>query len=126
MLLYIIIFIVIIVMLLFVGILSYSKAYRTKNRIISIIENYGTYNEDAIGEINNDLSNIGYNMEGKDKCGDDLNTTEYRYCVYQYETNDGYYYKVQTFVHFNLPFVQDLIDFPVSSETKILGKNYDY
>ena len=31
------------IIIFFVGILSYSKAYRVKNRIVEIIEKYGTY-----------------------------------------------------------------------------------
>ena len=45
-LLYIVIFVIIAVMLFYVGIISYSKAYRVKDNIIEIIEKYKTYEYD--------------------------------------------------------------------------------
>ena len=49
------IFIISIVMLLFVGVLAYSRAYRIKDRIIEVIENNNGYNDNAKAMINEDL-----------------------------------------------------------------------
>ena len=46
-----------VVIMLFIGILSYSKAYGVKNRIIEIIEKYGAYNDAVVKELNSDLKN---------------------------------------------------------------------
>ncbi len=73
-LLYIVIIFSGIIMLFFVGILSYSKAYKVKNRIIEIIEKYGSYSscsngeKCAVSEINESLKETGYNVSSKDLC----------------------------------------------------------
>ena len=57
-----------IIILFFVGIISYSKAYGVKNRIIEIIEKYGGYNTNAVSEINSSLSEMGYNVASSNFC----------------------------------------------------------
>ena len=144
-----------IVIVFFVGILSYSKAYRIKNRIIEIIEKYGNYVsiEPTTGlnsvteELNSDLKNAGYNVSKPTKCDSvrndlvsstngrydaaklktNLNSYGYNYCVFE-STNsgNGKYYVVVTFVRFEVPIVGDLLEIPVYGETKMLNKNYDY
>ncbi len=54
-LLYIVIIIVGAVMLLFVSIISYAKAYGAKNKIVSALETFEGYNADSIAEINTSL-----------------------------------------------------------------------
>ena len=99
------------VIVFFIGILSYSKAYRVKNRIIEIIEKYDTYikldgpnNLNSVTqEINSDLSIAGYNTSYPSKCdsirtnlvtgekakyddsklSQNLNTYGYNYCVFE-------------------------------------------
>ena len=64
------------IIIFFVGILSYSKAYRVKNRIVEIIEKYGTYekidsstNTNIVtDELNNDLKAAGYETSLSKKC----------------------------------------------------------
>ena len=48
-------FFVVLVLLLF-GSINYSKAYKVKNRIITIIEKYGDYNAAAKAEIEEELN----------------------------------------------------------------------
>lgn len=119
-----------IVILFFVGILSYSKAYRVKNRIIEVIENHGNYSSSSIDEISTDLKSVGYRTTNNKKCGSgNLNSTSYNYCVYKVDdksSGDSYYFKVVTYVHFEFPIIGGLINIPVKGETKILGKNYNY
>ena len=141
------------VIIFFVSILSYSKAYRVKNRIIEIIEKYGTYEKiDANGiniitkELNADLSAAGYETSLPKKCNairnrlvdekygetlsSNLNKTNgYDYCVFEMknsENSTGKYYVVVAFIRFEVPIIGDLLTFPVYGETKILGKTYDY
>lgn len=119
-----------IVILFFIGILSYSKAYRVKNRIVSIIEKYDGYNTSAQEEILVDLKSAGYRSTNNSKCtSENLNNTTYNYCIYEIRdksSGDSYYYKIVTYVHFDFPIIGNLISFPVKGETKILGKTYNY
>ncbi len=123
----ILIFLAIIVSIL-VGSLSYSKAYRIKNRIIEILEKHQVYNYDAKQEIESNLKDIGYktNPRGTSKCparGGELqqpHTTNYHYCIYQNEDNKGYSYTVVVFMYFEIPIIGEFIEFPVSGDTKII------
>ena len=150
MLLYLIIIFITAIILLFSSILTYSKAYKIKNRIVEIIEKYGTYDE-AIDnmittEINPDLAAAGYNVNKPTNCGNvltnlttganakysnlsgNLNTTYgYNYCIFKQENlNEGHAYVVVTFVEFQVPIIGDFLSIPVYSEPKILGKKYNY
>lgn len=141
-----------IVILFFIGIISYSKAYRVKNRIIDVIEKYDGYTTGAIDEINKSLSEAGYSLSTKNcngaqrhlneiiskknEAGEEvplnigqLNSSEYNYCIYEISgksSDSSKYYMVATFVHFDFPVIGDFINIPVYGETKILGKTYDY
>ena len=136
-----VIIIVTAVILIFVGILSYSKAYRVKNRIIEVIEKYGTYedSDDAKEEIAMFLKQSGYQLGNCDEPGIDKDTMKiaskgYKYCVetiYENSSNNNdeenkkKYYKVTTYVEFNFPIINSLLKVPVRGETKMLGINYD-
>ena len=99
-----------VIVLLFIGVLSYSKAYGVKNRIIEIIEKYGTYEEIeestnlnvVTEELNSDLLSIGYDADqpkncevilgrltnkkygsGIDVSKGNLNKYGYNYCVFE-------------------------------------------
>lgn len=128
MLLNVVIVIVAAVMLFFAGIFSYSKAYRIKNRIVEIIEEYGEYNSTAESAISTDLKTAGYfNAKNKSCSSDNVNSTTYNYCIYKIinsDENNSYYYKVVTYTQFNFPFIGDFIKIPVKGETRILGKEY--
>lgn len=152
-----------VIVIFFIGVLSYSKAYRIKNRIIEIIEKHGTYVElDVNGqnavtqELNPDLSAEGYDSSNPKKCeslrnrlvsgnnarydadklSGNLNGYGYNYCVFEMcnkknsknecDISYGKYYVVVTFVRFEFPVIGDIVEIPVYSETKILGKIYNY
>lgn len=131
MLLYIVVFFAGIVILFFAGILTYSKAYKAKNRIIEVIEEYGTYNTNTKEVISSSLKYMGYQIG---ECPQNQNfgskyslvsTGEgYKYCVY-YSSYEKIY-KVITYVHFDFPIIGNSINIGVAGETKVLGKNYDY
>lgn len=141
------------VIALFMGILSYSKAYGVKNRIIEIIEKYGTYEKIESGknliteELNPDLAAFGYNASAPTKCDSikerlknekyggnldevgNLNKYGYNYCVFQInnsENSTGKSFVVVSFIHFEVPIISNVVTIPVYGETKILGKTYDY
>ena len=135
-----------IVIIFFIGILSYSKAYRVKNRIIEITEKYGAYEEVVAAEISPDLKAAGYSASSSNRCDSirtrlinekysdglskNLNEYGYNYCVYEVTNSSvnstGKYYVVVTFVKFEFPVIGDLLTIPVYGETKMLGKSYNY
>ena len=143
MLLNIVIIIVSAVIIIFVSVLSYSKAYRVKNRIIEIIEKNETFEKlDESGnnltesEINQFLHDSGYKTGKYNKCTEVfknkdmeginiVHNGDYNYCVGERTTTDGAtYYVVVTFVEFNFPIVGGIGQIPVSGETKILKRDY--
>ena len=130
----------------FVGSLSYSKAYKVKNRIVEVIEKERGYTDEAEKEImewlssgNESGSGIGYQTNrnpGKvNRCPElepphtnatvkDLTTkNDYEYCVYEIkdcakdDKKCGTYYHVITYMYFDVPIVQDLVRIPVRGET---------
>ena len=133
-----------IVILFFVGIIAYSKAYKVKNRIIEIIERNEEYSDDLIDELSIELKKVGYRLgssvPSNEKCASvssrgkcvNLNETNYQYCVCEHSDSvssnedGGSVFEVITFVHFDFPIIGDFITFPVKGETKVLGKSYNY
>ncbi len=122
-----------VIILFFAGIMAYSKAYKSKNRIIEVIERYGKYDSDVADILNGDLRTFGYRSatptQIRQKCGtNNENTYAYFYCVYYDEDSakEGYSYNVVTYIHFDFPLIGGLLEIPVRGETKILGKNYNY
>ncbi len=118
-----------VIIAILVGSLSYSKAFKVKNRIITIIEKNLDYNGSAKLEIDEFLREIGYktNPLGRNRCpsghGVLLSSygTNYRYCVYFNEAgHKGYYFKVAAFMYFEIPVIGDFLEFPIYGETKII------
>lgn len=139
--------------ILFAGSTAYTKAFKVKNRIISIIERNettvitkGINNSAVITEINSALKDAGYTvaMNNDTKCSAALNkrfgnqnqtynvvntgTNSYRYCVAEfYDDNSpmhGRYYAVITYMYFEIPLINKKLEFPVYGETKTMGIAY--
>ncbi len=133
---------------LLIGSISYSKAFKVKNRIIYIIEKYGDWDVTAGGEnlvqaeIEANLRDIGYHLAlanrecpprdgALTKYGTNSTTTSrttYHYCVYEYNNEKGHYFGVTSYMHFDLPLIGNYIEFPVYGETKSLydvGQHYN-
>lgn len=138
---------------LLVGSVSYSKAFKVKNRIIYTIEKYGgwkVYTSSGANvvqsEIEASLKEIGYPLVvansftggcrakdgstlvygGHSSGGASRNT--YHYCVYEYQNEKGFYYGVTTFMHFDIPLIGNYLEFPVNGKTKTLydvGTHYN-
>lgn len=146
----IIITIVIILIAFFVGSLSYTKAFKVKNRVIEEIEKNQTYDNNVKAEIEKWLAGGGTNGEGigykrntttinnktycpdvtcpkgtKATCGLINQTSDYQYCVYEFDTcvGDksicGKYYRVVTYMYFDFPVINELLRIPVTGETMI-------
>ena len=125
----IIVFLVVVLGVLVTSI-TYTKAFRVKNRIVEVIENYdGDFNnhEDQIrNDITTSLSNVGYRLKGTSNCRtlNDGSTAyeegkDYYYCVYRYGTDRGHYYKVVTYMYLDLPVINEILNIPVYGETKV-------
>lgn len=132
MLMNIIIVFLVIVMALLVTSISYTKAFRIKNRIVDIIEYYdGDFDDvgtkaNITNEINNSLSSVGYRLSGSKKCKEIDNkkaielASNYQVCIYEYDDSTrGKYYKVIAYMYFDVPVVGGILNIPVSGETKV-------
>lgn len=127
--------------LLFATSISYTKAFKVKNKIVEILEKYDDIldissanntrlNSNVEAEINKELSEIGYRISTKsNNCsirnGQDALTktitANYEYCVYKYTTSKGVYYGVTTYMYYEIPIINASLRFPVYGETKING-----
>ncbi len=122
-----------------IGGLSYSKAFKIKNRIVEILEKNKGYSDTAKNDIEALLNETGYpvlrernwrcpNGRGEDSVG--LDSTDegitalnnppenYKYCIYQYKTVRGYYYSVVTYMPIELPIVGGF-QIPIYGDTKV-------
>ena len=128
---------------LLIGSISYSKAYKVKDRIIYVIEKYDGFSTEAQTEIDKQLKSIGYkvgsgsnfNCEAIFKRrygsnydsnnllhGANLGYNQYNYCVYRnhYDSSPGTYYTVITFMEFDVPLIGNYLKFPISGETSLV------
>lgn len=140
--------------MLFAGSTAYTKAFKVKNRIISIIEKReqtvltggfksGEYS--VVNEIENALRDTGYRIEMNmnSKCQEamrkrfkntnysynviDTGTSTYNYCIAEFQSDSemkGKYYAVITYMYFEVPLIGKKLEFPVYGETKTLGLAY--
>lgn len=124
---------------------NYSKAFKVKNGIISIIEESEGLTDAAQEKINKYLNNSGYyvygactkvdidygdesesangKLEGKlPQATTGVNSNKYKYCVYTREVDDNVlkrkYYRVTVFFKFDIPILDNVFTFPVTGETK--------
>lgn len=129
--------IAIVFILLFAGYLAlsvnYSRAFKVKNEIISIIERNEGPTTKAQSQITQYLGTVNHTVVGK--CETDetaFMSTHYgrgAYCLKK-TCVDGHvisraYYKVTVFFKFDLPVVGDLFTFRVVGETKVIYKPED-
>lgn len=135
---YVVNFVIIFVILFiffFVAGMSYTKAFKIKNRIVDIIEENECYSEDTTctskKQIDDILNEAGYRVtNSKPDCkqiqGADLLTTTtntFNYCVYKVgTTSKGSYYKAAAFMYYEIPVIGVHMQFPVYGETKVMGE----
>ena len=107
-------------------VISYSKAYRIKNEMLSIIEEYEGISATSENIINNYLRGEAYRTLGTcpegwygvdiygDGPGEADGNTEYNYCfTYSYNNARHIYYEVLVFYKFSLPVIGDIITFRI-------------
>ena len=149
--------------------ITYSKAFKVKSRIVSIIEKYNgicTFQDDdrCYKEIEDELTNMGYSSNISSECKDpkqlvtddvvykkdsgiysvDLvystNNSGHKYCVYKYtlcslaqngansytcsNSHKYYFYKVVAFMHYDIPVIENFLEFEVSGETRTFNDDF--
>ena len=104
--------------------IKYSKAFKAKNEVISIIEKFNGINSRSEEIIDNYLKSIGHDSVGA--CpdgweGHGLQRGSKRgYCVKRnlsVRNTENYYYSVKLFFQFGLPIIDDIATFDVEGET---------
>ena len=141
---------VIILLAFFIGSLSYSKAFKVKNKIIEEIEKDQGYttgiNDSTEDRVEEWISSIGYrintgNTRNTENCptvtgnggetGKLVNTDgDYQYCVYEFDTctagsdkaKCGKYYRATAYMYFDVPILSGLLKLPISGETMIFNE----
>lgn len=128
----IVILFVFIIAFVLVGSLSYSKAFKAKNEIISIIEKHREYDAETIEEIDTALRDSGYRKRvifRHNTCpqfGEEASkvlleeSVNYPYCVYENITERGIYYSVIIYMRFEVPLLSGLLEFPVKGDTRTI------
>lgn len=124
----------------FVGSLTYTKAFKVKNKIIDTIEIYegnissgNIMNSSFQSDVDKKLSEIGYRISNETTCktdgrfgnGQQLTkggSSNYRYCVYRFETSRGNYYGVVAYMYFEVPIIGTKLELPIYGETKIFSE----
>lgn len=117
--------------------INYAKAFRVKNQVINIVEQYqftGKSDQSTIDIIDTYLASVPYNFgESSDnplisECkkiagdnGDYIYTTKGACIIKQPGSTDkARYYKVVTFIHIDFSFFDIHMTFPISGETKTI------
>lgn len=126
---------------------NYTKAFKVKNRIISLIEeNEGFTRSSDVKESGTDidkiknkakqttedkvylyLNEIGYNYSDIN-CPDSIgagNDYPGGYCIKKITATQGSYYKVATFISLELPIIWIKINVPITGETKVIYNVHD-
>lgn len=120
--------------------INYSQAFRVKNQVINLIEQYEGLDDENEDRIFNLINSSGYYRTANCQCGDftcstntnpDANgavvsshgTSAKGLCIKKLKTgsdNKDTYYRVTTFVSFNLPVIGSFFTIPVRGETKVI------
>lgn len=123
--------IIAIIMIFFVGSLSYSKSYKLKNYIINQIEENGSWNTELEKKLDSYFSDVGYNVRrtnvnkacpnvttNKNNCGLNIYNGGYEACIYKCGSATNPYYKVITYMKFDFPIIGNSLKFKVEGETR--------
>jgi hypothetical protein len=123
-----IIIFIILVFAFLAGTLTYYKAFKVNNVIISAIEKYEGYNKLSNEEINRKLNILGYTRASNETCPKKNNANAmknisgmYNYCVYEFSEKSNFRsYGVITFITIDIPLINSILKIPVYSKTKLL------
>ena len=130
MVVYIILTVLVFMISFFAVSISYSKAFRVNNAIVSSIEMNKEFVESEVNEV---LRQVGYRVEplgSSNYCGPNtVNNSSggnYRYCVYEHTFSragyTGKYYSVRTYLYFDVPLMGNMFDFryPINGQTRVI------
>lgn len=126
------IFIIIYVAFMAVAI-NYAKAFRVKNQVINMLEQYQYDGEEGIrDEIDEYLRNVPYNLRDNDSVRKYCNDASYGnkndnyaltvqgVCIQTLGSDKKHYYRVTTFISIDFPFFDIQMTLPINGETKII------
>lgn len=117
-------FIVIYMGIMAIGI-NYAITFRVKNQIVSLLEQFEGY-DNAKEPITEYLGTVGYYGGGATKKEATISgytscrNTQGGYCIEEYATDRGVYYKVTTFMYFDFPIIGRFIQAPVTGESSVI------
>ncbi len=128
--------------------INYSRASKVKNRLVNYVQTYAEnslsnsassfdflYNDDFKRDVELVLSKVGYRRKTnlnyyEQNCHDydntngvitmDTTSTNFDYCIYAFPTSRGYFYRVVTYMYFDIPVIGTTLKFPISGETKTI------
>lgn len=127
-------------MLILMYAINYTRASKIKNSLVGFVQTYAennpdvdfSDNDDFRVDVNNLLSTVGYRINNNlnqfnNNCKD-LNdgsyvlnlASPYDYCIYQYNTSRGPFYRVITYMYFDIPIIGVTLKFPLSGETRTI------
>ena len=131
--------------------INYSRSFKVKNEVLSIIEKSQGFTYDGVSLINNYLLQSGYKTLGQCKKQNGQivygvksldgmassstaekakDGTYYYYCFSKVSSYHSYYktrayYRVTLFFHFDLPLLGDISTFDVDGQTSEIDATYD-
>lgn len=132
--------------------INYSKSFKVKNELLSLIEKNEGFTENGVKLINGYLSQAGYKTMGRCHPQNDVvvygaksidpqanvstvfekadPAKQYYYCFSKYTDYHSYfktraYYKINLFFHFDIPVLGDLHTFDVEGQTSEIDATYD-
>jgi len=110
--------------------INYSQAFRIKNSIVNKLEEFEGYNASSLPLIQASINNSGYYREVNcTERGEGVNVVGTNgVCIDKVETgptNEYIYYKVTTYVSFDLPIIGTFFTVPVKGETKVITNPVD-
>lgn len=126
--------------------INYSRASKIKDRLLSKVQAYAESSaniksdgsidmidfesEDFLYEIEHELASLGYrrnaggysqnNCPNKEGAIPMNSNSNYKYCIYAYDTSRGYYYGVTTYMYFDIPIIGTTLEFPIYGETRVI------
>lgn len=119
---------------------SYSRASKIKNKLVYSVQtfaanqstepNQGMFNTPEFMEpVDDYLRSVGYRQDSSiahEGCKStdggmimDVSSI-YDFCIIGYQTNRGYYYKVVSYMYFDVPIIGSTLKFPITGSTKII------
>ena len=128
-----VIFFIFLLLITLVGSLIYSRTFKIRNEVISIIENHKGYNDQARDEIHSFMAATGYRREHdfrgetlRERCEQREDVSEgwtyvdsgsdFFYCVYEHQYKS--LYRVEVYLHLDFPVIGRFLAFPARGETK--------